>query len=72
MSTPPSRPPSTTRSAFVMGVRRAYPCPTVEDCDKWLRALSEALRGTTDEVERARIRADIDAVLERRLRLKVA
>lgn len=69
-------PPSTTRDQYVVGRLGSYMCPTVAAVDGHLRVLRGRLRlnrpipGPIDAGINARLRDDIDRLLDRRRELE--
>jgi hypothetical protein len=68
--------PARVRDLYVIGKLGSYFLPTVESCDKTLRELRTGLQMDRDRCLPAgtarRVRADLDAVLDRRTELALA
>lgn len=65
--------PARLRDMYVIGKHGSYFCPTVKACDETLRILRSALHLADDlfitETTLARVRLDIDKILDRRTEL---
>lgn len=62
---------STRQEQYVCGECNNYWTPSLELADKALSTIAAALKRTDDDVRQARLRRDLDAVLERRMILEL-
>lgn len=62
---------STREAQYVCGECSNYWTPSLELADRALTAIAAALKRTDDDTRQARLRRDLDAVLERRMILEL-
>lgn len=69
MSVPPSV--SARAAEYVVGEAARYWAPSIELTDRALNAVAAAVKRTSDVAQRAKLRRDLDRILERRMVLEL-